>query len=78
MSEQARLPVLSTLVWPMTDDLARYHRQMLLPDWGEAGQRRLGAASVLIAGCGALGTVLAGTLARAGVGRLTVIDRRRG
>ncbi|MGB0768236.1 MAG: ThiF family adenylyltransferase, partial [Phycisphaeraceae bacterium] len=56
-------------------DLARYHRQMLLPGFGEAGQKKLLGATALIVGCGALGTVIANMLARAGVGRLVIVDR---
>ena len=59
----------------MTQDLERYHRQMLLPGFGEAGQRRLLNARVLVVGCGALGTVIANMLAPAGVGHLTIVDR---
>ncbi len=59
----------------MSDELARYHRQMLLPGFGEAGQRRLLDATALILGCGALGSVAADMLARAGVGHLVVVDR---
>jgi len=59
----------------MNDDLARYHRQMLLPGFGEGGQRRLRDATVLLLGCGALGSVAADMLARAGVGRLVIVDR---
>jgi adenylyltransferase/sulfurtransferase len=55
--------------------LARYHRQMLLPGFGADGQRRLLGATALILGCGALGTVAADLLARAGVGRLRIVDR---
>ena len=50
----------------MTMDFARYHRQMLLPAFSEDGQARLQNASVLILGCGALGSVVADMLARAG------------
>ncbi len=57
------------------DGLDRYQRQMLLPDVGEAGQRRLLDARVLLVGCGALGSVIADALARAGVGSLTLVDR---
>jgi adenylyltransferase/sulfurtransferase len=57
------------------NDLARYHRQMLLPDVGEEGQRKLAASHALVVGCGALGTVIADALCRAGVGRLTIVDR---
>ena len=42
---------------------------------GEEGQRRLLESRVLICGCGALGSVLASTLARAGVGHLRIVDR---
>jgi molybdopterin/thiamine biosynthesis adenylyltransferase len=59
----------------MPDDLARYHRQMLLPGFGEEGQRRLLDSTALILGCGALGTVAADMLARAGVGHLVIVDR---
>ncbi|MEE9218895.1 MAG: ThiF family adenylyltransferase, partial [Acidobacteriota bacterium] len=56
-------------------DLSRYSRQILFEGIGEEGQRRLSAASVAVVGCGALGTFHASTLARAGVGRLRLIDR---
>lgn len=55
--------------------LARYNRQMLWPQIGIEGQKKLGASKVLLVGCGALGTTLANLLARAGVGHLTIIDR---
>ncbi len=58
-----------------TPSLDRYARQLRLPELGEEGQRRLLAASVLVVGCGALGSGSAGLLARAGVGRLRVLDR---
>ncbi len=56
-------------------DLDRYHRQILLPGIGETGQRRLLEAHALVVGCGALGTMIADALARAGVGTLTIVDR---
>lgn len=60
---------------PTATDQSRYARQMIHPAIGEAGQRRLAAARVLLVGCGALGTHIADTLARAGVGFLRVVDR---
>lgn len=42
---------------------------------GEEGQRKLLGSSAVIVGCGAIGASLAQLLARAGVGRLRVIDR---
>ncbi|MBI3839384.1 MAG: ThiF family adenylyltransferase [Planctomycetia bacterium] len=42
---------------------------------GDEGQRRLLAGRALICGCGALGSVIANTLARSGVGFLRVVDR---
>src|SRR5690606_6029507 len=56
-------------------DQQRYNRQVLLPEIGEAGQMRLREARVLVVGCGALGTVLAESLVRAGVGWLRIVDR---
>lgn len=59
----------------MDTDLHRYHRQALLPGFGAEGQERLRASTALILGCGALGSVAADLLARAGVGRLVIVDR---
>src|SRR5438477_10475533 len=61
----------------MTADgsLERYSRQMRFPGVGEDGQRRLRDAHVTLCGCGALGTVLANALVRAGVGHLRLVDR---
>ncbi len=53
----------------------RYHRQTLLPQINPSGQARLAASRVAVIGCGALGTVAAEMLARAGVGCLRLIDR---
>lgn len=53
----------------------RYSRQTLFAGIGADGQRRLGGASVTIIGCGAMGSALANNLARAGVGRLRIVDR---
>ena len=59
----------------MSQDLARYSRQMLLPDIGDDGQRRLLNSTAMVLGCGALGCVVADMLARAGVGHLVIVDR---
>lgn len=59
----------------MSDHLSRYHRQALLPGFGEDGQRRLGNSTAFILGCGALGSMAAELLARAGVGHLAIVDR---
>ncbi len=53
----------------------RYSRQILFRGIGIEGQRKLAAARVAIVGCGATGSALAGLLARAGVGKLRIIDR---
>jgi hypothetical protein len=50
---------------PGEDSLARYSRQMRYPPIGEEGQRRLLGSRALVVGCGALGSVIASTLARA-------------
>jgi molybdopterin/thiamine biosynthesis adenylyltransferase len=53
----------------------RYAKQVLFAGIGEAGQRLLATKRVLICGCGALGTVVADQLTRAGVGHLRIVDR---
>jgi len=58
----------------MTD---RYARQMVLPEVGSAGQTRLAAATVLVAGAGGLGCPVLQYLCAAGVGRLLVVDHDR-
>jgi molybdopterin/thiamine biosynthesis adenylyltransferase len=56
-------------------DLARYSRQVILPQLGVEGQRRLAAARVLVMGVGALGGALASSMVRAGVGFVRLVDR---
>ena len=53
----------------------RYSRQILFSDIGEEGQRRIRDSKVVIVGCGALGSVSAEMLTRAGIGQLKIIDR---
>ncbi len=63
---QAPLPALSEL------ERARYEWQMWTPDFGEEGQRRLKASTVLISRIGGVGGTVACYLAAAGVGRLVL------
>ena len=59
----------------MTDqELLRYSRQILLPEFDIAGQERLRDSHALIIGLGGLGSPVAMYLAAAGVGRLTLVD----
>ena len=55
--------------------LDRYSRQVRFADIGLEGQKRIRSSKVLLCGCGALGTVLADTMTRAGVGMLRIVDR---
>ena len=59
----------------MAYDAARYSRQVRFGPLGQTGQERLAQSRVAIVGCGALGSVSALALARAGVGMLRLIDR---
>jgi molybdopterin-synthase adenylyltransferase len=54
---------------------SRYSRQIRFSPLGESGQRRIRASNVAIVGCGALGSLQAEMMARAGVGMLRLIDR---
>ena len=56
------------------DDLERYSRQLVLPEWGERAQLAVGRADVLVVGAGALGSPVAAYLVGAGVGRLGIVD----
>lgn len=56
-------------------NLDRYHRQYLLSQLGEEGQRKICRGRVAILGCGALGSILANHLVRAGVGFVRLVDR---
>jgi len=56
-------------------DSERYSRQVLFAGIGQEGQARLRASRAVVIGCGALGALHAEMLARAGVGRLRLVDR---
>jgi molybdopterin-synthase adenylyltransferase len=53
----------------------RYERQMRFAQLGESGQQKLAKGRALVCGCGALGSVIANTLVRAGVGFVRIVDR---
>ena len=55
-------------------ELARYNRQLVIPDFGEEGQRKLKSARILIVGVGGLGCASATYLTAAGVGHVTLAD----
>lgn len=56
------------------DELARYSRHMILPEFGEEGQVKLKNAKVLIIGAGGLGSPLLLYLTAAGVGTIGIVD----
>lgn len=58
----------------MKADSSRYERQIILPEIGEEGQKRLAKSRVLIVGAGGLGSPIALYLAGAGVGMIGLID----
>lgn len=53
----------------------RYSRQIIFPGIGEEGQKKLSRSSVVVIGCGALGSIISSGLVRAGVGKIKIIDR---
>lgn len=53
---------------------SRYQRQLLLPEIGEAGQKKISNARVLLVGAGGLGSPVALYLAGAGIGTLGIVD----
>ena len=59
----------------MTEHANRYARQVILKEIGNEGQKILKDSSVLVVGCGALGSAAGDHLARAGIGRISILDR---
>ncbi len=71
MSATSALPELTK------GEAERYSRQLVLPEVGLDGQRRLKASSVLVIGAGGLGIPASVYLAAAGVGRIGIVDHDR-
>src|ERR1700761_5091528 len=65
-----------TVALPQLDnaEIARYSRQLILPEVGLEGQQKLKAAKVLCVGTGGLGAPLSYYLAAAGVGTIGLVD----
>jgi molybdopterin/thiamine biosynthesis adenylyltransferase len=53
----------------------RYTRQSILEEIGEEGQKELKKSAITIVGCGGLGCIMAQHLTRAGIGKITIVDR---
>jgi adenylyltransferase/sulfurtransferase len=67
-------PLVNTLGDLSNEEIRRYGRHLIMPEFGMEGQRRLKASSVLLIGTGGLGSPLALYLAAAGVGRIGLVD----
>ncbi len=70
--DEGRLWAKPTVLTP--DQRNRYHRHLLLPEVGDAGQKKLLDSKVLLLGAGGLGSPAALYLAAAGVGTIGIID----
>ncbi|MDX1627609.1 MAG: molybdopterin-synthase adenylyltransferase MoeB [Fulvivirga sp.] len=57
-----------------SEELKRYHRHFVLPEFGVEGQQKLKNSSVLVVGAGGLGSPVLLYLAAAGIGHLGIID----
>lgn len=56
------------------DEILRYSRHLIMPEVGMEGQEKLKKSSILLIGCGGLGSPLSMYLAAAGIGRLGLVD----
>ena len=59
------------------EELTRYSRQIMIPNWNVEGQLKLKNAKVTIVGVGGLGCPVALYLTAAGIGRITLIDKEK-
>ena len=57
------------------EELLRYNRQIMIPDIGEEGQKKLKKAKVFVAGIGGLGSISSYYLTAAGIGNLKIVDK---
>ena len=57
-----------------SEEITRYSRQIIMPEVGPAGQRKLKASSAVVVGAGGLGIPAAVHLTAAGVGRIGLVD----
>jgi molybdopterin/thiamine biosynthesis adenylyltransferase len=57
------------------EELQRYNRQIIIPEIGEEGQRKLKQARVFVAGIGGLGSISSYYLTAAGIGNLKIVDK---
>ena len=56
------------------DELERYNRQIIAPEIGEEGQKKLKSASILVMGLGGLGSAVSYYLTAAGIGTIGLMD----
>jgi len=56
------------------EEILRYSRQLIIPEIGLKGQKKLKRSSVLIVGCGGLGSPIALYLASSGIGHIGLVD----
>jgi len=65
---------MSTSVTFSQEELARYNRHIIIPEFGLAAQQKLKAAKVLVVGSGGLGSPVLLYLAAAGIGTIGIVD----
>src|SRR5215213_2082617 len=65
---------MSTKITFSNEELARYNRHIIMPEFGLAAQQKLKAAKVLVVGSGGLGSPVLLYLAAAGVGTIGIVD----